>query len=445
MKTWTLPTDMQQAVRSFTATLHVASAARLLPLLTGVLFARGRRTVTSWLRAASLGDEFQPYYYLLTRLGRHVPFVAAALLRLLVQRLVPGDRWLFALDDTPTKRYGPKVEGAGIHHNPTPGPTGQKFLYGHVWVTLAWVVRHPSWGTIGLPLLAFLYVRQKDVAKLQRKYSWRFRTKLALAAALLRWLAIWLYRGDKPVWIVADGFYAKEPFLQAARQQQMVVVSRLRKDARLWSVPPVVPPEKRKRGQPRKYGEQRLSLTKRAGHRQGWQTTNVYLYGKEVTKTYKTFRATYRPARGPIRVVLVREDDGNWVAFCCTDPEAPVAAILEAVADRSAIEQDFKDVKEVEGAGQQQVRNLWANIGAWNICLWAATLVEWWAWGQPKEALCDRSASPWDTPARRPSHADRRKALQQQSIVRDFSGGRLAEQLTPRIRQLLYTLVQMIA
>jgi DDE superfamily endonuclease len=444
MNRWTLPRDVQQAVRSLTATLHVASAARLLPLLTGVLFARGRRTVTSWLRAAGLGNEFQPYYYFLARLGRHVPFVAAALLRLLVQRLVPGDRWLFALDDTPTKRAGPKVEGAGIHHNPTPGPAGQHFLYGHVWVTLAWVIRHPRWGTIGLPLLAFLYIRQKDVAKLRRKHGWRFRTKLELATALLCWLAIWLRRGDTPVWVVADGFYAKAPLLQAARQQEMVVVSRLRKDACLWSVPPVVPPEKRKRGQPRKYGCQRLSLAKRAGHRQGWQTTRVYLYGKWMTKTYKTFRATYRPARGTIRIVLVREDDGSWVAFGCTDSEATVAAILEAVADRSAIEQDFKDVKEVEGAGQQQVRNLWANIGAWNICLWAYTLVEWWAWGQPKKALCDRSASPWDTPARRPSHADRRKALQRQSIAGEFSVRRLAEQVAPRIRRMLSRLVQMV-
>ena len=46
--------------------------------------------------------------------------------------------------------------------------------------------------------------------------------------------------------------------------------------------------------------------------------------------------------------MLVREDDG-WVAFFCTDPEATVAEILEAVADRAAIEQDFHDVKEVMG------------------------------------------------------------------------------------------------
>ena len=36
-------------------------------------------------------------------------------------------------------------------------------------------------------------------------------------------------------------------------------------------------------------------------------------YGERVTKTYKTFLATWKPAGGLIRVVLVREDDG-WVA-----------------------------------------------------------------------------------------------------------------------------------
>ena len=82
---------------------------------------------------------------------------------------------LFGLDDTPTKRYGPKVEGAGIHHNPTPDPADQKFLYGHVWVTLAWLVRHPLGGAIGLPLRAWLYVRRRDVGKLPRWYRMPFR------------------------------------------------------------------------------------------------------------------------------------------------------------------------------------------------------------------------------------------------------------------------------
>ena len=83
----------------------------------------------------------------------------------------------------------------------------------------------------------------------------------------------------------------------------------------------------------------------------------------------------------------------------------------DVIADRNSLEQTFKDVKEVWGAGQQQLRNLHANIGAWHMNLWAYTLVELWAWGKPEEELVDRSRSPWDDKPRRPSHADRRKAL----------------------------------
>ena len=57
-----------------------------------------------------------------------------------------------------------------------------------------------------------------------------------------------------------------------------------------------------------------------------------------------------------------------------------VAAILEAMADRGAIEQLFHDVKEVWGAGQQQVRNVYASIGAFTVNLVLYSVVEAWAW-----------------------------------------------------------------
>src|SRR5204863_759685 len=152
-------------------------------------FAHGRRTVTSWLRAVSIGKGFQRYYYFLGSLGRKTESVASMLLRRAVTVVPPGERILLGLDDTPTKRYGPCVEGAGIHHNPTPGPADQKFLYGHIWVTLALVARHPLWGAVGLPLLGLLYVRKKDIAPLTTWYKVTFQTKLELAAQLFDWLA----------------------------------------------------------------------------------------------------------------------------------------------------------------------------------------------------------------------------------------------------------------
>lgn len=149
------------------------------------------------------------------------------------------ERLLLVIDDSPTKRYGPKVEGAGVHHNPTPGPAGQPFLYGHVWVTISLSVRHPQWGPLALPLRAMLYVRQKTMATIPRERRWyRFATKLQLAARLVEWAAVILKRAGKTVWVVVDGGYTKQPFLQRVlKQGRVVVIGRLRKDAHLRDVP----------------------------------------------------------------------------------------------------------------------------------------------------------------------------------------------------------------
>jgi hypothetical protein len=65
------------------------------------------------------------------------------------------------------------------------------------------------------------------------------------------------------------------------------------------------------------------------------------------------------------------------VAFFCTDPNASVDEILATVVDRFALETTFRDCKEIVGAGQQQVRFLWANIGAFHRCLWTFTMTDW--------------------------------------------------------------------
>src|SRR6476661_7578599 len=132
MAPWTLPADVAGWIGNLAGLLHRRSAWRLLPLLVGALFGQGRKTVASWLRGGELGDDFRAYYYFLGSLGRNVKSLAWWLLRIVLDVVEPGPKLLFALDDSPTKRHGPFVEGAGIHHNPTPGPAGSKFLYGHV-------------------------------------------------------------------------------------------------------------------------------------------------------------------------------------------------------------------------------------------------------------------------------------------------------------------------
>jgi len=436
------PQDWQQWVELLAAGLHGRNRWRLSVVLLGMLFARGRRTVTTWLRAVGIQQDFGDYYYFLQPLGRKANELAERLLTVLLVRLVHGERVLLAVDDSPTKRYGPQVQGAGIHHNPTPGPADQKFLYGHIWVTLALVLRHPLWQTIGLPLLGLLYVRAKDIAQIPARHGWRFRTKLVLAARAVLRFAQLVKQAGKSVWAVADGAYAKRPFLWPLRAAGVIVVSRLRKDAALRTVP--TPPKTKQRGRPRKYGKERIHLARRGAHPLGWQQVECVAYGQLVTKTIKTFLATYRPAGGLIRVVIVKEDDGCEFFFC-TAADATPREIIEAFADRAAIEQDFHDVKEVWGAGQQQVRNIWTNVAAFNLNLWIQTLVECWAWHKPAEEIRDRSDSPWDDPARRPSHADRRKALRRQILRHEYSLLSTAHRLSSKIRYLYEHLLHLAA
>jgi len=268
-------------------------------------------------------------------------------------------------------------------------------------------------GGVALPLLARLYVRKKDLPGIDPKHRPPFRTKLELAVELLRWAKPWLGLLGLPIWAVADGAYAKADFLKPAKALGITVVSRLRKDAALRTLPGPRPAGKQ--GRPRTYGEDKIDLAKRGGQRRGWSSDTFDLYTEKVVKKYKTFLATWRPAGGAIRVVLVDEPTG-WRAYLCTDTSASVADILGMVADRFSLEITFRECKQIVGAGQQQVRFIWANIGAFHVCLWTFTLTEVWAWGRMDEALVDRSASPWDSTLRRPSHADKRRAWRRELL-----------------------------
>jgi hypothetical protein len=420
MSLWHLPAFLSACFDTCGAVLDKRSALRLPLLLLGSLLAKGRRTVTSWFRAAGITVDFRRSYNVLWAVGRRASSVAGCFFIGVVKPLVlgvGGDRLVFALDDSPTKRFGPCIQGAGLHHNPTPGPAGEKFLYGHVWVTLAWLGKHPFCGVLALPLQAMLYIRAKDVEKLNKEYPeyrWQFRTKLELAVELVLWLLRWLGNTGKTIWVVVDGGYAKAPFLRPLLKHGVTVFGRLRKDAGLRSLPPT---ERRKgqRGPMPTYGKQAISLAKRAGQKGGWREFVCTQYGRTVTKTVKAFQATWEPVGGAILVVLVKEQDG-WLAFFCTDINASVESVLETMADRGAIEQTFKDIKEVWGAQQQQLRNVYACIGAFNINLWMHSIVEVWAWRADEDDLMDRTASPWDSEPRRPSHADKRKALQREVL-----------------------------
>src|SRR5687768_5547813 len=99
------PREWEEWSRWLACGLHGRCRWRLPVLLSGVLFASGRRTVTTWLRAAGISADFSDYYYFLASLGGNTESVATQLVLLLFRVLPLPDRLLAVIDDSPTKRY----------------------------------------------------------------------------------------------------------------------------------------------------------------------------------------------------------------------------------------------------------------------------------------------------------------------------------------------------
>ena len=81
---WQCPNEGSEWSEWLAAGLHARNRWRLPVLLVGILFARGRRTVTTWLRAAGISDDFADYYYFLASGGRNTESVATRLLALVL-------------------------------------------------------------------------------------------------------------------------------------------------------------------------------------------------------------------------------------------------------------------------------------------------------------------------------------------------------------------------
>ena len=89
MATPCLTTDLTAWIDRLSRMLDRRIVWRLLPMLTGLLFATGRRTVSSWLRAGELSKDYQDYYYFLASLGHNVKSLASAVLQIALNVVSP--------------------------------------------------------------------------------------------------------------------------------------------------------------------------------------------------------------------------------------------------------------------------------------------------------------------------------------------------------------------
>ena len=420
-----------------------------IPLIFGALLAIARRrTVTKWIQAAGLSKKYQSIFYHMSNIGCNSKELFGEIIKCITEQL--GDVIATAffirlvLDDTPTKRYGPKVEGAGYHHNPTPGKTDAKLCYGHSWVVATLVMTHPLFGEVSFPIGAELYLRQKEIDKLKAKYGRQFKTKMTIAVEMIERLVPEFKGFEKRIHVIVDGGYANESVLSPLdKLTNVVVITRFRRDVALFEIP--LQSVVRGRGRPRKYGKQ-IDVKSLVASLDGWEEIECRQYGRWVTKRVKSFIATSRITRGkPIKVVIVKEDEKTWLPLISTDVEVSALDILESYAVRFGIEEMFKDLKEVWGWGKQELRLLESNEGAATMNMLLFGMTELATWDRSSAELVDRQYSPWDDESRRPSHSDRRNYLRRAVVARELKDAMQWAKIPAKIMHTLEKLMQIAA
>ena len=369
-------------LRPFAAILGEARWRRALVLVGGVLMTTGRRTVASALRAAGLGSApgFAGYHRVLSHARWSGLAAGQRLLALLVAAFVPDGPVVLALDDTLERRWGRRIRARGIYRDPVRSSqshfvkaSGLRWLSVMLAVPVPWAGR--SWA---LPFLTVLapserYCRERG-HRHKRLTDWARQALLRAA----RWLP------GRRVVAVADSSFAALELLGAVRRR-MVVVTRLRLDARLFAPPP--PRTPRTIGRPRLVGDRLPTLAQRLGDRRTrWRRLVVggwYGGGDRPVEACSGTALWHHPGMPvvPLRWVLVRDPLGEFrpQAFLCTDPDAGPVEILSWFVRRWATEVTFAEVRRHLGVETQRQWSDLAIARTTPVLLGLYSLVALWA------------------------------------------------------------------
>jgi hypothetical protein len=378
----------------FAAALGRQTWRRGVVLVAGALLPPGRRTVASALRAAGLGNApgFANYHRVLSEgrwsglvLGERLLalLVAAFAPHGLVAAFAPHGPVVVALDDTLERRWGRRIRARGIYRDPVRSSRGHFVkASGLRWLSLMLVVPVPWAGRAwALPFLTVLAPSERSA----RERGGRHKRLTDWARQMLLQAARWL--PGRRVVAVADSSFAALELLAAVRRR-VVVVTRLRLDARLFAPPP--PRTPRTVGRPRLVGERLPTLERRlCDRRTRWRRLAVagwYGGGERRVDACSGTALWHHPGMPvvPLRWVLVRDPLGEFrpQAFLCTDLHAGPGDILSWFVRRWATEVTFAEARRHLGvetqrqwSGRAVARTTPALLGLYSlVALWAGEL-----------------------------------------------------------------------
>ena len=292
-----------------------------------------------------------------------------------IVRRQTGDEPVYAMmDDTLIRKRGKKVHGASWKRDPLGPPFHTNFVWGqrYLQISAAMPDGEVHGRARGIPVDFHHAPVPNKPRKQAPKDEWvaydkaREACKIsALGAERLRALRDNVPR-EKTIICAVDGGFTNSTVLRNL-PENVVLVGRIRKDARLFDVPPE---ETVRRGRKRYYGN---ALPTPEHIRQDesipWEEVTAFAAGACHKFQVKSLPAVRWKATGDrdirllvIRPLAYRPRKGAKLLYrdpaylICTDPLLPLAKVIQAYLWRWEIELNFRDEKTVLGVGHAQVR-----------------------------------------------------------------------------------------
>lgn len=370
---FSLPVPIENVLVAFMPlfTRPVWHHAQLLML--GAILARGKRTVTSALRAVGLAQEhrFTNYHRIFNRAVWHCWSGAKILLGLLVALLPPGLPLQVIVDETIERRNGNKIKTKGVYRDAVRSSRNKVVhCYGLRWVAMMLLVPVP-WSTRpwALPFFTVQAPSRKTCLKLGKPH----RSVIDRVCLGLRLIRRWF--PTRALVLVGDGAYAVVELILFCRllPHLVTLVARFRWNAALYDPPP--PPVPGKRGRKPQKGKRQPSLQQRLGDPSTvWEKLLVRWYNGTIREVL-AFSGTslwHTPGKPPvsIRWVVVRDPKGEFedTPILCTDLDATAQQIIEWFVPRWNIEVTFEELRAHLGVETQRQ---WSDraIGRTTPCL----------------------------------------------------------------------------
>jgi hypothetical protein len=364
----------------------------------GVLLGPGKRTVTNLIcsRGGQQADWSADYrLYSKDRVDESVLFGRAR--DSLLEALPQGAPLVVALDDTVARKTGTKIHGCGWKRDPLSPPFQTNLIRAQRYLqfSAAWPLED---GQACMVPIDFLHAPspvkpgKKATAAQHKDYREALKQQNLNRRALERIEAL---RHDVPegrhLIIVGDGSFTNKTVMPGL-PQGTTYIGRARKDAVLHFLPEGPPPATGRRPS---YGNRAPTPEElRQDESVPWQKVEAFASGQRHEFRIKALGPVLWRKAGaklPLRLVVIapigyRLRKGSKMLYrqpaylFCTDPDLPVAELLQDYLWRWGIEVNFRDEKTLLGTGEAQVRTEPSNqhlpamtVAAYSM-LWTATL-----------------------------------------------------------------------